>query len=109
METTFWEEKTLILEIVDKVIVPQILKKYKIADFNPCNKKYGTEFAKLKGLAEKAKIYLTQEEEYNIEVEKITDDTGEEFYMNIPFSRKEYESLIKPFIDKTIDLSKEDY
>ena len=99
--------KNFDLEIVDKVIVPQILKKYKITDFNRGNKKYGTEFAKLKGQAEKAKIYLSQQEETTIEIEKLTDDAGEEIYMNIPFSRKEFESLIKPFVDKTIQLSKE--
>jgi molecular chaperone DnaK len=99
--------KNFDLEIVDKIIVPQILKKYKITDFNRGNKKFGTVFAKLKGLAEKAKIYLTQEEETTIEVEKITDDAGEEIYINIPFSRKEYEYILKPFIDKTIDLSRE--
>jgi len=99
--------KNFDLEIVDKIIVPQILKKHKVVDFNRGNKKYGTEFAKLKGQAEKAKIDLSQQDETIIEIEKITDDQGEEIYMNIPFSRKEFESLIKSFIDKTIQLSKE--
>ncbi len=98
--------KNFDLEIVDKIIVPEILKKYTITDFNRGNKKYGTEFAKLKGQAEKAKIYLTQQEDTTIEVENIKDDRGEEIYLNIPFSRKQFESLIKPFIDKSIELSK---
>lgn len=99
--------KNFDLEIVDRIIVPEILKKYKISDFNRGNKKYGTEFAKLKGQAEKAKIYLSQQEETTIEVENIKDDSGEEIYLNIPFTRKKFESLIKPFVDKTIELSKE--
>jgi molecular chaperone DnaK len=99
--------KNFDLEIVDKVIVPEILKKYDIEDFNRGNKKYGTEFAKLKGQAEKAKIYLSQQEETTIEVENIKDDSGEEVYLNIPFTRKQFEALIKPFVDKTIELSKE--
>jgi molecular chaperone DnaK len=99
--------KNFDLEIVDRIIVPEILKKYKITDFNRGNKKFGTEFALLKGQAEKAKIYLSQQEETNIEVENIKDDLGEEIYLSIPFSRKKFESLIKPFIDKTIELSKE--
>lgn len=98
--------KNFDLEIVDKVIVPEILKKYKIEDFNRGNKKYGTDFAKLKGQAEKAKIYLSQQEETTIEIENIKDDSGEEVYLNIPFTRKQFENLIKPFIDKTIELSK---
>ena len=99
--------KNFDLEIVDKIIVPQILKKYKLSNFTRGNQKYGTEFAKLKGQAEKAKIYLSQQEETSIEVENIKDDAGEEIYLNIPFSRKEFEFLIKPFIDKTIELSRE--
>lgn len=99
--------KNFDLEIVDKIIVPEILKKYKVKDFSRGNKKFGTEFAKLKGQAEKAKIYLSQQEETTIEVENIKDDNGEEIYLNIPFTRKQFESLIKHFIDKTIALSKE--
>lgn len=99
--------KNFDLEIVDKVIVPEILKNHTITDFNRGNKKYGTEFAKLKGAAEKAKIYLTSEEETTIEIENIKDDSGKEIYLNIPFSRKEFEILIKRFIDETIELSKE--
>ncbi len=99
--------KNFDIEIVDKVMVPQLLKKYKIFDFTRGNPKYGTEFAKLKGQAEKAKISLSQQEETPIEIENIKDDTGEEIYLDIPFSRREFESLIKPYIDKTIELSKE--
>lgn len=99
--------KNFDLEIVDKIIVPEILKKYTIKDFNRGNIKYGTEFAKLKGQAEKAKIYLSQQEETVIEIENFKDDLGEEVYLNIPFSRKKFEGLIKTFVDKTIELSKE--
>jgi molecular chaperone DnaK len=99
--------KNFDFEIVDKIIVPQILKKYKISNFTRGNEKYGTKFATLKGYAEKAKIMLSQQDETSIEVEGIQDDAGEDIYLNIPFSRKEFESLIKPYIDKTISLSKE--
>src|SRR3989338_2783019 len=94
--------------VVDKVIVPAILQKYDIEDFNRGNKKYGTDFAKLKYYAETAKIALSQTDESTIEVEKIgDDDNGKEIYLTIPFSRKDFEKLIKPFVDKTVELSKE--
>lgn len=94
--------------IVDKVIVPAILEKHEIEDFNRGSKKYRSVFAKLKYYAETAKIALTQTDETTIEVEKIgDDDQGEEIYLTIPFTRKEFEKLIKPFVDKTIELSKE--
>lgn len=94
--------------VVDKVIVPAILKKHKIDDFTRGSKKYRSVFAKLKYYAETAKIALSQTDETTIEVEKIgDDDSGEEIYLTIPFTRKDFEKLIKPFVDKTIELSKE--
>lgn len=94
-------------EIVDRIIVPEILKHYKINDFNRGNLKFSSVFAGLKYKAENAKIYLTQQEETTIEIENIHDNSGQEIYLAIPFSRKQFESLIKHFIDRTIDLSKE--
>lgn len=94
--------------VVDKVIVPKILDKFDIKDFNRGSTKYRSIFAKLKYYAENAKIALSQSDEATIEVEKIgEDDNGKEIYLTIPFSRKEFEKLIKPFVDKTIELSKE--
>lgn len=94
--------------IVDKVIVPKILEKFDIEDFTRGSKKYRSIFAKLKYYAETAKIALSQAGETSIEVEKIgEDDKGKEIYLTIPFTRQEFEKLIKPFVDKTIELSKE--
>lgn len=94
--------------IVDKVIVPKILEKFSIEDFTRNSKKYRSIFAKLKYYSETAKIGLSQADETSIEVEKIgEDDKGKEIYLTIPFSRKEFEKLIKSFVDKTIELSKD--
>lgn len=94
--------------VVDKVIVPAILEKYEIEDFTRSSKKYRSVFAKLKYYAETAKISLSQTDEITIEVEKIgDDDNGKEIYLTIPFTRKDFEKLVKPFVDKTIELSKE--
>jgi molecular chaperone DnaK len=94
--------------IVDKVIVPAILEKYKIEDFTRGSKKYRSIFAKLKYYAESAKITLSQVDNITIEVDKIgEDDDGKEIYLTIPFNRKDFEKLIKPFVDKTIELSRE--
>ena len=94
--------------VVDKVIVPKILEKFDIEDFTRGSKKYRSIFAKLKYYAETAKIALSQADETSIDVEKIgEDDNGKEIYLTIPFTRKEFEKLIKPFVDKTIELSRE--
>lgn len=94
--------------IVDKIIVPKILEKFDINDFTRNSKKYRSIFAKLKHYAETAKISLSQMDDTSIEIEKIgEDDNGKEIYLTIPFSRKDFEKLIKTSIDKTIELSKE--
>jgi len=99
--------KNIDLEIVDKIIVPKVLEKYSLNNFSRSNEKYRSVFAKLKYIAETAKIYLSQYDKTSIEVDRIgNDDSGEEIYLSIDFSRKEFEKLIKPLIDRTIELSK---
>lgn len=94
--------------IVDRIIVPSILEKFSIEGFTRGSKKYRSKLATLKYYAETAKIALSQSEETSIEVEKIgEDDKGKEIYLTIPFTRKEFEKLLKPFIDKTVELSKD--
>lgn len=99
--------KNIDLEIVDKIIVPKILEKYSINNFSRSNEKYRSVFAKLKYIAETTKIYLSQYDKTSIEVDRIgNDDNGEEIYLSIDFSQKEFEKLIKPLVDRTIELSK---
>lgn len=96
------------LAIVDKIILPRILEKFTIENFDRSSKKHSHIFSKLKYLAENAKINLSQTNNYSIEIDNIgCDDKGVEIYLTIPLTKKELEDLIKPFIDKTIDLSKE--
>ncbi|MFP4539376.1 MAG: Hsp70 family protein [Candidatus Paceibacterota bacterium] len=100
--------KNFDLSIVDNVIVPKILEKYSLTAFSRNNKKYQSIFAKLKYFAENAKIYLSQYDNTAIEVYGIgVDDNGEEIYLSIDFSRSDFEKLIKPFVDRTIELSQD--
>ena len=94
--------------IVDKIIVPKILESFNIKDFNRGNEKYRGIFAKLKYIGEASKIYLSQYPTTSIEVDGIgSDDDGKEIYLTIEFSRKDFERLIKPMVDRTIELSKD--
>ena len=94
--------------VVDKVIVPAILEKHEIKDFNRGNSKYRSIFAKLKYIAESAKVYLSQYEKTNLEVEGIgDDDDGNEIYVTTELTRKGFEQLIKPMVDRTVELAKE--
>lgn len=100
--------KNFDLEIVDKVIVPKILEKFSINNFNRGNEEYRSVFSQLKFFAERAKIELSEYNKTSIVVENIgKDDEGKEIFLTIDFLRKEFEKLIKPMVDRTIELSKE--
>lgn len=100
--------KNFDLEIVDKVIIPKILENFSLKNFNRSNEKYRSAFSQLKFFAETAKIELSEYEKISIVIENIgKDDNGNEIFITIPYSRKEFEKLIKPMVDRTIELSKE--
>jgi len=100
--------KNIDLEIIDKIIVPKIIENFSLTNFSRSNKKYQSIFAKLKYIAETAKIYLSQYDKYLIEIDGIgKDDNDKEIYLSIDFPRKEFEKIIKPFVDRCIELSKE--
>lgn len=99
-------------EIVDKVIVPKIIEKFSLTNFGRSNEKYQSIFAKLKWVAETAKIDLSLNNKTLIEVGTTpynnigTDNFNKEIEISFDFSRKELEKLIKPIVDRTIELSK---
>ncbi|MDO8512426.1 MAG: Hsp70 family protein [bacterium] len=100
--------KNFDLEIIDKVIVPKILEKFSIKNFNRSNKKYIGVFSRLKLLAENAKIELSEYDKTSILIENVgKDDEDKEIFVTINLTRKEFETLIKPMVDRTIELSKE--
>jgi len=100
--------KNFDLEIVDKVIVPKIIEKFSIRNFNRGNEKYRGVFSQLKFFAETAKIELSEYDKSSIVVENVgEDDEGKEIFVTFNFTRKEFEKLIKPMVDRTIELSKE--
>lgn len=100
--------KNIDWEIVDKIIVPKILEKFSLTNFARNNKQYRSIFAKLKYIAETTKIYLSQYNKNSIEVDGIgNDNNGKKIYLFIDFSRKEFEKLIKPIVDRTVELSEE--
>lgn len=92
--------------IVEKVLVPEILKQFKLTDFNRGNKKHKTTFSKLKSLAEQAKIYLSQTNSTSVDVEDVgNDEDGKEIYASVTLERKAFEEMIQPLLDKTISLT----
>jgi len=95
------------LKIIDAIIKPEILKKYKLTDFDRSSDKYTSIFARLKAVAESAKIELSQYEKTTIEIEDIgKDEDNEEIYVSINLTRDQFEEVIASHVAKTIDLVK---
>ena len=99
--------KNIDWDVVDAIIVPKILEKYSITDFTRKNPKFRNYFSHLKHNAEYAKIELSQYEKTTIDIEDLgEDDEGNEISMSIEMSRRDLERIIKPFIDRTVELTK---
>lgn len=95
------------LKIVDEIIKPAILEKFNLTDFDKSSEKFKSAFARLKAIAETAKIELSQYDKVTLEVEDIgKDDDGKDIYVSIDFTRQQFEELISPLVAKTIDLAK---
>lgn len=100
--------------LIEKVIKPQILKRYRISDFSKRdskgneNGKYKSAFNILKYIAENAKIKLSTSDTVEIDISKlgILSDDNDEIDFYFTYSRKEFEKLIEPIVQKTIELSK---
>ena len=98
--------KNIDFDIVDKIITPKILEKYQLTNFTRKNSKYNNIFSHLKYSAEIAKIELSQYDNTTIEIEDIgKDDSGDEISISINMTRLELETIIKPIIDRTIELT----
>jgi molecular chaperone DnaK len=95
------------LKIVDEIIKPAILEKFTFKNFDRSSEKYKSVFARLKAVAEAAKIELSQYEKVTLEIEDIgKDDDNNEVYVSIDFTKQQFEDLIRPFVKKTVDLAK---
>ncbi len=100
--------KNIDWDIVENIIVPKIIEKYKLTNFTRKNHKYSNIFPRLKYYAESAKIELSQYKKTTIEIENIgKDELNKKIELSIDFSRQELEKLICSIIDRTIELTKE--
>lgn len=100
--------KNIDWNIVEEIIVPRILEKFKLTNFNRKNQKYSNIFPRLKYYAESAKIELSQYKKTTIEIEDIgKDEFGKEIELSLDLSRQELEKLMEPMIERTIDLTRE--
>jgi len=100
--------KNIDWDIVEKIITPKILEKFKLTNFKRKNQKYSHIFPRLKYYAETAKIELSQYKKTTIEIEDLgKDENGKKIELSINVLRQEIEQIVKPLIDRTIDLTRE--
>ena len=97
--------KNIDWDIVDRIITPKITEKYLLANFTRNNHKFKSVFSTLKYHAEEAKKELSQDEKTTIDIDRVgEDDKGDEIVLSIELSRRELEDIVRPTMDRTIEL-----
>ena len=99
--------KTIDYAIIDNIIIPELCKK------NDLNKTLENELKKsllrdaLKDFAETAKIRLSNNDEYEDDVDHLglKDDSNKDIECFIKVTKEQYEKVVKPIFQKSIDLS----
>ncbi len=95
--------------IVEKLIIPFLNRKYTFDNFEKELKsakgKYNKDWYVLLNKAEDAKIQLSRQKSTEIEI-LMTDDVGNEVDELFELSREEFESIIEPSIQQTVDMIK---
>jgi molecular chaperone DnaK len=96
--------------IVEKVVIPRILEKYNFSnlenEMKSATGKFNSKYYVLLRRAEEAKITLSAKTSAEIVIDGFEDEEGNEVDMEIVITRSEFNELIKPQIDGTIDMIK---
>ena len=96
--------------IVEKILIPKLYENYKFSDLEDKMKsasgKFNAVYLKLLRLSEDAKIILSAKTSAEIEVSGFEDEDGNDVDIEIVITRSEFNELIKPNIDGTIDMIK---
>ena len=96
--------------IVEKLVIPKILEKYTFSNLEDEMKsatgKFNAKYYVLLRRAEEAKITLSSKTSAEIVIDGFEDEEGNEVDMEIVITRSEFNELIKPNIDGTIDMIK---
>jgi len=96
--------------IVEKLVIPKICEKFSFSnledDMKSASGKYNGKYYVSLGRAEDAKITLSSKTSSEIIVDDLQDDDGNEVDLEIIVTRSEFNELIRPNIDGTIDMIK---
>lgn len=96
--------------IVERFIIPKINEQYSFSSLEDEMKgatgKYNAKYYSLLHRAEEAKILLSAKSSAEIIVDGFEDEEGNEVDLEVTITRSEFNELIKPQIDETIELVK---
>jgi len=97
--------------ILDNVVKPWLLSNFQLPDDFSANSKYKSLMRMCLWAAEKAKIELSAKEESVISLTEsdlgVTDESGGEIYVDIPFGRNLLDDLISGKVDESIQAARE--
>lgn len=96
--------------IVEKLVIPKIQEKYSFSnledEMKSASGKFNGKYYGLLHKAEKAKIDLSAKTSADFEVDGFEDEDNNSVDMEIVITRSEFNELIKPYIDGTIEMIK---
>jgi molecular chaperone DnaK len=94
--------------IVEKLVIQKILEKYSFTnledEMKSASGKLNGKYYSLLHKAEKAKIDLSAKTSADFEIDGFEDEEGNSVDMEIVITRSEFNELIKPYIDGTIEM-----
>ncbi|WP_035671308.1 Hsp70 family protein [Flavobacterium sp. 83] len=97
--------------IVEKLVIPKICEKFNFSnledDMKSASGKFNAKYYVLLRRAEEAKITLSSKTSAEIVVDGFEDEDGNEVDMEIIITRSEFNELIRPNIDGTIEMIKQ--
>ncbi len=97
--------------ILDNIVKPWLLEKFDLPEDFSANPKYRSLLRMCLWAAEKAKIELSSKEESVISLNEtdlgVSDESGSEIYVDIPFTRKQLDELIAGKVDEAIQSARE--
>ena len=97
--------------LFENIVIPWLYKNFKLPDDFRTNKKYATLLRMAIWATEKAKIELSAKESAIVRLDesetRCSDEDGNEIYLDIPLTREEYNDLISPKVDETIEKTRE--
>ncbi len=96
--------------IVEKLIIPKLCDNYSFQnlddDLKSASGKYNVKYYSLLRSAEEAKIRLSAVTSAEIQIDGFKDDDDNDIDTEIVISRTEFNEIIKPYIDDTIEMIK---